>query len=101
MAEKDKLLQSKTVATAGKAGTLPKGWKVFGVPPKTVVLSCGIGEVVCPGVDAVNPTRDSFYLIKYDPTNSDPEKVVPEMTGADLKLSGTRRTSTRPRASRS
>ncbi|MDX6399021.1 MAG: SecD/SecF fusion protein [Gaiellaceae bacterium] len=89
-AVKAKLLESKAVTEAGDAGKLPKGWKVFGVPEKTVVLRCGIGEVVCPGVDAVNPTRDSFYLIKFDPTNPDPEKVVPEMTGADLKLSGTR-----------
>jgi SecD/SecF fusion protein len=88
--DKDELLQSKAVGAAGELGTLPKGWKIFGVPPKTAVLRCGIGEVVCPGVDAVDPTRDSFYLIRFDPTNADPAKVVPEMTGADLKLSGTR-----------
>jgi SecD/SecF fusion protein len=84
------LLDSKAVAAAGEAGKLPKGWKIFGVPEKTVVLRCGVGEVVCPGVDAVDPKRDFFYLIKFDPANPDPEKVVPEMTGADLKLSGTR-----------
>jgi SecD/SecF fusion protein len=56
VASKDKLLQSKVVEEAGAKGTLPKGWKIFGVPPKTVVLSCGVGEVVCPGVDEVNPT---------------------------------------------
>jgi SecD/SecF fusion protein len=90
VAEKDKLLQSKAVTEAGKAGTLPDGWKIFGVPPKTVVLSCGIGEVVCPGVNEVNPKSDSYYLVKFDPTNKDAAKVVPEMSGADLKLSGTR-----------
>jgi SecD/SecF fusion protein len=88
--DREKLLQTKAVDGAGDLGKLPKGWKIFGVPPKTVVLSCGVGEVVCPGVDAVNPTKDSFYLMKFDPTNSDPEKVVPEMSGGDLKLSGTR-----------
>jgi SecD/SecF fusion protein len=88
--DRDKLLETKVVAAAGKAGTLPKGWKIFGVPPKTALLTCGIGEVVCPGVDAVNPEQDSYYLIRFDPTNPDPEKVVPEMSGADLKLSGTR-----------
>jgi SecD/SecF fusion protein len=88
--ERDKLLQSKGVTEAGKNGELPKGWKIFGVPPKTAVLKCGIGEVVCPGVDAVDPDFDSYYLIKFDPTNKDEEKVVPEMSGADLKLSGTR-----------
>jgi SecD/SecF fusion protein len=90
VASRDKLLQSKVVEEAGAKGTLPKGWKIFGVPPKTVVVSCGIGEVVCPGVDAVNPTANSFYLIRFDPTNADAAKVVPEMSGADLKLSGTR-----------
>ena len=90
VADKDKLLQSKAVEKAGAKGKLPKGWKIFGVPPKTAVLQCGIGEVVCPGVNTVDPARNFFYLIRFDPTNADPEKVVPEMTGADLKLSGTR-----------
>jgi SecD/SecF fusion protein len=72
------------------AGTLPKGWRIFGVPPKTVVVSCGVGEVVCPGVNVENPTKNYYYLLKYDPSNADPDKVVPEMTGADLKLDGTR-----------
>jgi preprotein translocase subunit SecD len=31
---------------------------------------------------------DDWYLFKYDPDNK--EKPVPELTGADLKLSGTR-----------
>ncbi|MDX6438478.1 MAG: SecD/SecF fusion protein [Gaiellaceae bacterium] len=90
VAKRDKLLESKAVVTAGAKSTLPKGWKIFGVPPKTAVLECGIGEVVCPDVNAANPTRNYFYLIRFDPTNPDPKKVVPEMTGADLKLSGTR-----------
>jgi SecD/SecF fusion protein len=72
------------------AGTLPKGWKIFGVPPKTVVVSCGVGEVVCPGVGVENPTKNYYYLFKYDPNNANPDKVVPEMTGAELKLDGTR-----------
>jgi SecD/SecF fusion protein len=88
--ERDALLQSKVVDTAGKAGTLPKGWRTFGVPPKTVVVTCGIGEDVCPGVGVANPTQNFYYLLKYDPNNADPDKVVPEMTGADLKLDGTR-----------
>ena len=72
------------------AGALPKGWRTFGVPPQTVVVTCGIGEVVCPGVGVENPTQNFYYLLKYDPDNPDPEKVVPEMTGGDLRLNGTR-----------
>jgi SecD/SecF fusion protein len=85
-----KLLQSDAVAKAGGNGALPKGWRIFGVPPKTVVVTCGIGEVVCPGVGVENPKQNFYYLLKYDPNNADPSKVVPEMTGADLKLAGTR-----------
>ena len=65
-------------------GEVPEGFRLFGTPPDTVVVSCGVGEVVCPGVAEVNPTKNSFYLLKYQP----PE--VPEMTGADLNLDGTR-----------
>ncbi len=63
---------------------LPKGWKLFGVPPKTVVVSCGVEDGVCPGVNSAQVTRTYFYLFKHDPP------TVPEMTGGDLKLSGTR-----------
>ncbi len=54
------------------------------MPTGTVVVTCGIGEVVCPGVAAANPTTNSFYLLKFDPP------TVPEMTGKDLNLGGTR-----------
>ena len=63
---------------------MPEGYKLFAVPPGTVVISCGVGEVVCPGVQQANPTSNSYYLFKYSPPD------VPEMTGSDLKLSGTR-----------
>ena len=88
--DRDGLLQSDAVDAAGDRGKLPKGWRVFGVPPKTVVVSCGVGEVVCPGVGVENPRQNFYYLLKYDPANPDESKRVPEMTGADLKLDGTR-----------
>jgi SecD/SecF fusion protein len=72
-------------ATSGKKG--PR-YRVFAVPKGTVVAECGIGEVVCPGVAQANPTTNSWYLFKYDPENAD--NPIPEMTGRDLKLSGTR-----------
>ncbi|MBA3475983.1 MAG: protein translocase subunit SecD [Actinobacteria bacterium] len=88
---KDKLLRSKVVEEAGEKGELPKGWKIFGVPPKSVVLTCGIGEDVCPGVNAANPTRNYFYLVRFGEfKTSDGVRQVPEMRGDDLKLSGTR-----------
>jgi SecD/SecF fusion protein len=65
-------------------GRLLAGWRILGTPPGTVVLECGIGEIVCPGVDVENPRRDAYYLITYDPPR------VPELDGSDLKLEGTR-----------
>ena len=64
------------------AGRLPQGYSLFGVPQKTTVITCGPPAVACPGLNAT-PTSTSYYLFKHDPPN------VPEMTGGDLKLSGT------------
>src|SRR6187455_1912941 len=75
-------VSSKEKALAKYDGELPAGFKLLGTPNGTVVISCGVQAVVCPGVGT--PTGNSYYLFKYDP----PE--VPQMTGADLKLSGTR-----------
>ena len=66
---------------------LPAGRDVFAVPEKMVVITCGVGAGVCPGgpnASGVPPDRTYYYLFKYDPPN------VPQMTGEDLKLSGTR-----------
>lgn len=75
---------SKEAALSKWGGELPAGHKLFGVPPESVVVSCGIGEVVCPGVSQPNPTQNFFYLLKFTPPD------VPEMTGKDLDLGGTR-----------
>ena len=77
-------VNTKESALARWGGKLPAGHKLFAVPPETVVVSCGAGAEVCPGVAEANPTATSWYLMRYTP----PE--VPEMTGEDLKLSGTR-----------
>ena len=65
-------------------GKLPKGHKLFGVPPKTVVVSCAGGDI-CPneGGGGIAPERQ-WYLLRYDGDG------VPELTGADLSLKGTR-----------
>jgi SecD/SecF fusion protein len=59
---------------------------VFGVPKKTAVVSCGTDAVACPGVNTT-PTSRTWYLFKFDPDN--PEGP-PELTGKDMRLSGTR-----------
>jgi SecD/SecF fusion protein len=65
-------------------GKLPKGWKIFAVPQDTRVLHCP-AENGCLGARTAAPVY--YYLIKHF---EDPAKGVPEMTGADLKLDGTR-----------
>ena len=60
---------------------------VFAVPEGMIVVTCGEGAVVCPGGpqgQGVVPDRTYYYLFKYEP----PE--VPQMTGEDFVLSGTR-----------
>jgi SecD/SecF fusion protein len=79
-ASREALLQSKVVERNG--GELPKDWKTFAVPENTTVISCP-AESGCIGARAPAPVY--YYLIKHDP-----EAGIPEMTGDDLKLSGTR-----------
>jgi SecD/SecF fusion protein len=77
---------SEEAALKKSGGELPAGRKLFAVPKGMVVVSCGEGAVVCPGGNGagVVPPGTWYYLFKYDPPN------VPQMTGEDLKLSGTR-----------
>jgi SecD/SecF fusion protein len=61
--------------------------EVLAVPEGMVVVTCGENAVVCPGGpqgQGVTPDRTYYYLFKYEPPN------VPQMTGEDLKLDGTR-----------
>jgi SecD/SecF fusion protein len=67
---------------------VPKTFAFYGVPAKKIILNCGIGERYCPGVNEAPPSRNYYYLFRFDPENA--RHPVPEMTGADLKLDGTR-----------
>jgi SecD/SecF fusion protein len=86
---REALLATRYVKKNGKKGEVPKGHRVLAVPANTVVITCGKGERYCPGVNESEPSRTYFYLFKYQP--NDQEHPIPEMTGEDLKLSGTRR----------
>jgi preprotein translocase subunit SecD len=55
--------------------------------PHTVVVTCGPKARYCPGLPE-KPRRPYYYLFKYDPDNT--EHPIPELTGADLNLKGTR-----------
>jgi SecD/SecF fusion protein len=74
---------------------------VLAVPHNMIVLVCGPKEVVCPGNggaqggNTVGPPREGtnyYYLFRHDKTAEGiPDvKGIPQMTGSDLKLSGTR-----------
>jgi SecD/SecF fusion protein len=85
---KEALLATAAAKEAGvKDGELPEGIKVFALPNKTAVVRCGLRSDFCPGVGSVTGNQIYYYLFKYEPQGSAP---VPEMTGGDLKLSGTR-----------
>ena len=83
---------AKAPATPGqtriKRSTDPSKYKLFAAPAGVIVITCGTSAVVCPGVNESPPTRTYYYLMKYKP--GDQANPVPEMTGGDLKLSGTR-----------
>jgi SecD/SecF fusion protein len=79
---------------ARKAGVtaknVPKAYKIFKVPANTVVITCGRGAVVCPGVQVENPTTTSYYLFKFRPNATELRDRFPQMAGGDLRLQGTR-----------
>jgi SecD/SecF fusion protein len=92
---KEALLESQLVqrpkAKGGLGKHIPKNWTILAVPQNTVVVSCD------PVADAGNclstqqiTTRKVFYLLKHHDAHDFPNNPIPEMTGGELKLSGTR-----------
>jgi SecD/SecF fusion protein len=69
-------------------GKLGPTRRLFGVPENMVVITCGgEGSVVCPGGpqgSGLPPTGTYYYLFTHDPPR------VPQLTGEDFKLDGTR-----------
>ncbi len=90
---------AKLAAKAGTAGksaakgedTLPGGYTLFARPKQTTIVFCGPVDRFCPGVNEAPPSRTYFYLFKKNIDQvPPPAKPVPQMTGEDLKLNGTR-----------
>ena len=84
-----------------KEGKLKPPFTVLAVPHNTVVITCDSTEVVCPGnsgqqggntIGPPPPGKSYYYLFIHDLElkKVDDVKGVPELTGSDLKLSGTR-----------
>jgi len=87
---KEKLLASDFVQkTLG--GKVPKTWHVVRVPHNTAVVSCETASGGClGGTQATASSKTVFYLLKKHDEKDFPQNPIPEMTGKELKLSGTR-----------
>src|SRR5436190_2299209 len=83
-----------------KQAKLKRPFTVLALPQNTVVTTCDSSEVVCPGNlpqqgNSIPPPpsgKSYYYLFVNNPDlkKVDDVKGVPELTGSDLKLSGTR-----------
>jgi SecD/SecF fusion protein len=68
-------------------GKVRAGDQILKVPAHQLVVSC-LSSTGCLGASVVSPGGSYYYIVQYYPNRaSDP---VPEMTGGDLVLSGTR-----------
>jgi SecD/SecF fusion protein len=87
---KQVLLASQIVQQPTSKGGLgkhiPKDWKIIAVPENTVVVSCDVASNTCLSSQQLT-VKTGFYLLKH---SDDPNNPIPEMTGRELKLSGTR-----------
>jgi SecD/SecF fusion protein len=83
------LLPTLQKAEAKQKRTFKAPGQILRVPANTVVVSCEATSGNCLSSQPVNsPT--AFYLLKHRQPNAAGENGIPEMTGAELKLSGTR-----------
>jgi SecD/SecF fusion protein len=71
-------------------GTQPKSSDILKVPAHTIVVRCA-AQSGCLGATAATPSGTYYYLLKFFPDRpTEQGGPIPEMTGADLVLSGTR-----------
>jgi SecD/SecF fusion protein len=90
---KHKLLQgpadTKQALLRPYGGKLPKDGQIMAVPAHRTVISCPTSTgCIGAGAAGVSPSGTYYYLLKYFPNRK--SNPIPEMTGADLVLSGTR-----------
>jgi SecD/SecF fusion protein len=90
MPSEELLLGLDAAKAAGvKDGKVPEGYRVLAVPNETVVVTCGVQGDFCPPGFAATGTP-AYYLFKYTPDAEEIGDRFPQMTGDDLRLSGTR-----------
>src|SRR5262249_47590114 len=84
------MAETKADLLKAHGGKLPKGWSILAVPNRATVVTCDSTiAVVCPGVTPV-PGVTYYYLFKHGTYANDESSPYPQMTGGNLKLSGTR-----------
>ena len=81
--------QTQTLLLKPFGGKAPKGDVVLKVPQHRTVVSCA-AATGCLGATSASTTGTYYYLLKFFPQATGQQGAVPEMTGADLVLSGTR-----------
>ena len=79
----------KPVATGGLGKHIPKTWTVLKVPHNTVVVSCDVASGNCLTAQPIT-SKTGFYLLRHLEPDANGQNAIPEMTGGDLVLSGTR-----------
>jgi SecD/SecF fusion protein len=79
----------KPTAEGGLGKRVPKTWTILTVAKDTVVVSCDVASGNCLSSQQVSSPK-AFYLLKHRLPKTPDEVGIPEMTGKDLKLSGTR-----------
>ena len=67
---------------------MPKGAKVMFVPGNLALVKCTPDATFCPNVGP--PKTTYYYLFKYHPHATAESGPIPEMSGSDLNLKGTR-----------
>jgi SecD/SecF fusion protein len=83
---------TKTVPPGKTTPGFPTGYQVLTSPNRTVVITCdSTVAVACPGVNVATlpPGVEYYYLFKHGTYPGDTNSPYPQMTGKDLKLSGT------------
>jgi SecD/SecF fusion protein len=79
----------KPVAKGGLGKHIPKDWTILKVPQNTVVVSCDVASGNCLSAQPIT-SKTGFYLLRHHEPDANGQNAIPEMTGGDLKLSGTR-----------
>jgi SecD/SecF fusion protein len=79
----------KPTSEGGLGKHIPKDWTILKVPKNTVVVSCDVASGSCLSGQQITSSK-AFYLLKHHDAKDFPDNPIPEMTGSELKLSGTR-----------